>query len=77
MRAGYLAFGRSTGVVQGTISFSNGDMTLTLSPTLPFAVGEEVLAVLSHNLEGTDGCSLRQAGYSFLFTTKTERAGLT
>jgi hypothetical protein len=62
------AFGRSTGPAAGTFSFANGGQTVILNPAHPFAAGETVLVVLSHDLRGVDNTPLRSQGYSFSFT---------
>src|SRR5262245_5475395 len=46
------AFGRWSGPVLGPVTFSNGDRTVTLTPSRPFGAGESVMVVLSHNLRG-------------------------
>ncbi len=63
------AFARWSGPVAGTVALSNGDRTVTLTPSRPFKAGEQVMVVLSHDLRGADGTFLRSAGYSVLFTT--------
>lgn len=70
----FWAFGRWSGTVTGAFSFSNGDQTLTLTPNAPFSAGEIVMVILSHDIEATDGTTLRPGGYSFQFWTKTTAA---
>jgi hypothetical protein len=70
------AFGRSTGPVAGTLSFSNGNRTVTLTPNHPFAAGETVLVVLSHNLKAADNTPLRAAGYSYSFVVEAGRSDM-
>ncbi len=62
-------FGRRSGPVVGTFSFSNGDQTLTLTPGAAFSAGETVYVNLSHDLRGADATALRAAGYAFEFGT--------
>lgn len=68
----FWAFARWSGTVQGTISFSNGDQTVTLTPSWPLSAGENVMVILSHDIEAVDGTTLRPGGYSFQFWTKTD-----
>jgi hypothetical protein len=65
------AFGKWSGTVGGTLSFSNGDHTVTLTPDAPFSAGESVMVLLSHDLEAQDGTFLRAAGYSYQFWVRT------
>ena len=74
--ASFSAFGRWSGTVSGSYSFANGDRTVTLTPDRPFSAGENVMVVLSHDLEATDGAFLRGAGYSFQFWVQALPAGL-
>lgn len=68
----FWAFGRWSGTVQGSLSFSNGDQTVTLTLTQPLSAGENVMVMLSHDILATDGTTLRPGGYSFQFWTKAE-----
>ncbi len=63
------AFGKNSGPVSGTISFSNANQTITLDPTSPLAAGEVVTVVLSKNILDTNGTPLGTAGYSFVYMT--------
>ncbi|MCI0364317.1 MAG: FG-GAP-like repeat-containing protein, partial [Phycisphaerales bacterium] len=72
--ASFRAFGRWSGLVEGTFNFTNGDQTVTLSPDAPFSAGESVMVFLSHDVQAVDGSPLRAAGYSFRFWTKTRPA---
>lgn len=65
----FWAFGRWSGTAAGTYSFSNNDQTVTLHPEKPFFYGEQVMVILSHDLEAAAGTSLRAAGYSYQFWT--------
>lgn len=71
----FWAFGRSSGTVVGTITFSNGNQSVTLTPDHRFQPGEPVMVILAHHLRGADGSALRQAGYSWQFWTRVRCAG--
>ena len=75
--ASFGAFGRWSGPVEGTFGFSNGDQTVTLTPDDPFAAGEQVMVVLSHDIEAAGGSALRSAGYSYQFWTRAAGTGMT
>ena len=66
--ASFRVFGRATGPASGAIVFSNGDRTLTLTPTRPFSAGEMVVVNLSHDIRAADATSLRSAGFAYQFT---------
>ncbi len=66
----FRVFGRGSGTASGTLSFSNGDKTVTLTPTQPFSAGEMVFVNLSHDIKAADASSLRSAGYAFQFETQ-------
>ena len=66
--AQFHAFGKQSGPIAGTLTFSNANRTLTLTPTRPFYAGESVMVLISHNLRAADGSFLRAQGYSFTFT---------
>jgi len=70
----FWAFGRWSGTVSGTFSFSDGDQTVTLTPDHPFSAGETVMLILSHDIEATDGTMLRSGGYSQTFWTRVGRS---
>ncbi|MFZ4573740.1 MAG: FG-GAP-like repeat-containing protein [Phycisphaerales bacterium] len=63
------AFARWSGPVVGPLTLSNGNRTVTLTPTRPLAAGEMVMLVMSRNLRGADGVALRSAGYTVTFMT--------
>ncbi len=65
----FWAFGRWSGTVTGAFSFSDGDQMVTLTPDRPFSAGETVMVMLSHDIEATDGSTLRPGGYSWQFWT--------
>lgn len=73
----FSAFGRWSGAVLGSFTFSNGDTTVTLSPQKRFSSGEPVMVVLSHDLMAADGSPMRAAGYSYVFTTRVRPSPMT
>src|SRR5688572_27363530 len=68
--ANFWAFARWSGAAEGTISFSNNDQTVTLTPTNHFSHGEQVTVYLSKFVLAADGSLFRPAGYSWQFTTR-------
>jgi hypothetical protein len=66
----FWALGRWSGTVAGTLTFSNGNQTVTLTPNRPFSAGEQVMVILAHHIEAADGATLRPGGYSFQFWTR-------
>ncbi len=72
----FWAFGRWSGTVSGTYTFSNDDQMVALVPDRPFSAGETVMVILSHDLQATDGSFLRQAGYSYQFWTRAAAAAM-
>jgi hypothetical protein len=69
----FWAFGKWSGSAAGAITFSESDTVVTLTPDRPFSAGENVMVILSHDIEGADASALRAGGYSFQFWTKTVR----
>ncbi len=65
----FWAFGRWSGTVEGTYSFSNGNQTVSLHPDAPLFYGEQVTVFLSHDLQAAGGDPLRSAGFSWQFWT--------
>src|SRR5689334_21645093 len=65
--ASFRVFGRASGTVIGPFTFSNGDKTVTITPSHPFSAGETVLVNLSHDIKASDDTPLRSAGYAFEF----------
>lgn len=61
----FRVFGTQTGPAIGTVQLIDGNKTLLLEPTQPFAAGETVRVNLSHDVEAADGTPLRSAGYAF------------
>jgi hypothetical protein len=74
--ASFRVFGRVSGTAGGPLAFSNGDKTVTLTPSHPFAAGEVVLVNLSHDIVAADAAPLRSAGFAYQFRVQTQPAGL-
>ena len=70
------AFARWSGAVSGNVSISPDNRTVMLVPDRAFSAGESVMVVLSQEIEGSDGSTLQQGGYSFQFWTRSRAAGL-
>ncbi|HWB21127.1 MAG TPA: FG-GAP-like repeat-containing protein [Phycisphaerales bacterium] len=64
------AFGKMSGPVSGSLTLSNNNQTVTLTPSRHFFAGETVSVYLSHSLKASDDTSLRAAGYSFQFIVR-------
>lgn len=69
-------FGRVSGTKSGTLTFSNSDQTVTLTPNEPFAAGETVLVNLANTLVAADTSPLRTAGYAYAFIIETQAASM-
>ena len=67
----FRVFGKQSGTASGPFTFSNGNQTVTLTPSRPFAVGEVVHVNLSHALQAADASPLRSAGYTYQFRIQT------
>ena len=63
------AFGRWSGPAEGSFTFSDDDHTVALVPESDFFYGEQVMVILSHDIQAVGGATLRSAGYSFMFWT--------
>ncbi|MCZ6697668.1 MAG: VCBS repeat-containing protein [Planctomycetota bacterium] len=70
----FKAFGRWSGAVSGSYQFLNGGQTVSLRPDRPLSSGEQVMVVLSHDIEATDGSFLRSAGYSWQYWITAQSA---
>jgi uncharacterized repeat protein (TIGR01451 family) len=70
-------WGTQSGSAAGTTAYSNGNATLTFTPSHTFFPGEWVSIQLSHAIKGADATSLRAAGYAFQFQTATGPGALT
>ena len=73
-QSSFRVFGKATGPVAGSIAFSNGDRTLTLTPSRALSAGETVLVNLSHDVRAADSTALRSAGFAFDFIVATRPA---
>ncbi len=74
--AAFMVFGRNSGPMPGTFSFSNGNQTVTFTPNRPFAAGEMITVGLVRPLQAADGGLLRSAGYYYSYWTRTRPASL-
>jgi len=72
----FWAFGRWSGTAEGVYTFSDGDRTVTLHPDHAFSAGEQIMVVLSNDVEATNGTRLRGAGYSFQYWTRANPASM-
>jgi len=75
-RRTFWAFGRWSGPVDGTFHFSQDGRTATLIPDRPLSGGEQVMVVVSHDVAGAEGETLRDGGYSWQFWTHARRADM-
>jgi uncharacterized repeat protein (TIGR01451 family) len=66
----FRVWGTQSGPAAGTTAFSNGDQTLTFTPSASFFPGEWISIQLAHSIEGADSSSLRSAGFAFQFQTR-------
>src|SRR5262249_35285970 len=67
----FRVFGKQSGTKAGSISFTNGDTSVTVTPARPFLAGEVVHVNLSHAIKGADASSLRSAGFTYQFRIAT------
>jgi len=67
----FRVWGQWSGPAIGTLSFSNGDQTATLTPNQSFSAGELVFVNLSHDITSAAAAPLRAQGYAFQFITST------
>ena len=67
-------WGQQSGRVAGAIAYSNGNRTLTFTPSGTYFPGEWVTVQLSHAIIGADATPLRAAGYVFQFIPPPPRA---
>ena len=65
----FRAFGRWSGPVGGTYTFSGGNQTVTLEPDRDLFFGEQVMVILSHDIQTPGGTTVRSGGYSWQFWT--------
>jgi uncharacterized repeat protein (TIGR01451 family) len=73
----FRVWGTQSGTAAGTTAYSNGNATLTFTPSHPFFPGEWVSIQLSHSIVGADASAMRAAGYAFQFQTATSPAAIT
>lgn len=73
----FRVWGTQSGPASGTTAYSNGNTTLTFTPSHPFFPGEWVSIQLSHAIVGADSSAMRTAGYAFQFQTATSPAAIT
>jgi FG-GAP-like repeat/Bacterial Ig-like domain/FlgD Ig-like domain len=63
----FRVFGRWSGTKSGAFSFSNGNQSVTFTPSAPFSGGEGVIVNLAETITGADAMPLRTQGYAFAF----------
>lgn len=67
----FMLFGRWSGPAGGNYSFNDDYTAVTLTPEQPFSAGEQVMVVLSNQIQAANGAFLRPAGYTFQFWVAT------
>lgn len=72
----FWAFGKWSGNAVGDITLIDGGQTVILNPDYNFSAGEQVMVILSHDIEATDGTKLRAGGYSYQFWTQANSANM-
>jgi hypothetical protein len=65
----FRVFCRWSGAMTGTFTFSNGNQTVTFTPSRAYSAGETVWINLSHDIQALDTSFLRSAGYAWSFGT--------
>jgi hypothetical protein len=65
----FRVWGQMVGLAAGTTAFSNGNQTLTFTPTRTFFPGETVSVQLAKTIASTNASTLRSAGYAYQFVT--------
>jgi len=73
----FRVWGTQSGLAAGTTAYSNGNATLTFTPSHPFFPGEWISIQLSHSIVGADATPMRAAGYAFQFQTASAPAAIT
>ncbi len=68
-------FGRWSGAKPGAFGFADLDHTVIFTPTNPFSAGEQVMVILSEQIQAADGSALTD-GYTFQFWTRSQPANL-
>src|SRR5262249_24107108 len=64
----FRVFARATGPVSGPVALSNGNRTITLTPSRSFSAGEVVLVNVSHDMLAADSTPVRGAGWAWQVT---------
>ena len=67
-------FARVSGTVPGSVTFADEDRALVFTPARPFAAGEMVTVLVSHDVQGADGVRLGPGGFSAQFWTRAAAA---
>ncbi len=75
--ATFLVFGKQTGPAAGTFALENGGLRVRFTPAEPFAAGEDVVVVVTEDLQAVDGSFVRTAGYAWQFRTLTKPSSRT
>jgi hypothetical protein len=70
-------FARASGSARGSVTFSDEDRALVFTPARPFAAGEVVTVLLSHDVQAADGVRLGPGGFSAQFWTRAAPAPAT
>ncbi len=65
----FRVWGKWSGPRSGAFAFTNGNQTLTFTPSRPFSAGEIVYYLLATTVTAADTSPLRSGGYAFQFTT--------
>ncbi len=65
----FRAWGKWSGPRTGAFAFSNGNQTLTFTPSRPFSAGEAVYFLLANTVTAADSSPFRAGGYASQFTT--------
>lgn len=72
----FQVYGRWSGSMRGSFSFSNNNRTVTLTPNRKFQSGDLVTVILSNALKAADNSNLRSAGFSYQYWTRTRPANM-
>lgn len=72
--ATFRAFGRNSGPIAGTYTFSNANQTATLTPSAPFRTGEVVTVNVSRDVRAADNTPYRASGYAYQFVVRVKPA---
>lgn len=69
-------FGRWSGPLVASFTYSNSDLTVTAAGNRPFTAGDLITVYLSDGLAAADGSPMRAAGYTYQFWTRTRQASM-